>query len=340
MPQCSTVGVSERQTRLEYELAAVGVPVEHDYPRIAVGGRRPVKADIVIPDWRVVVEYDGSYYHAGLSRRDRAQTSALESAGWTVLRVREEPLPSLGGHEIFESPTAPIKSLTVQVLDSLARLAATLLSNMPNTKQIQNRGPKRRHRPRSINTALEASQLRSRSCGGVRPIRERGNRARGSAPWEQRKIRMALPRLRPQVEIGARVACGWPRMPQMRREAARCWTSSAPAWPFVCRAVPGGCEGVASDEERTVNCARRSSSEQQSCLVAVRTRSRMGSTDRLPQRVRAMSRMPRAVGNDTAGPPIKRQAERRGRYQRASGWGPRRRAQQLVSRRRSWCQPL
>lgn len=121
-PQCSIIGISERQTRLEYELAAAGLPVEHDYSRIPVEGRRAVKVDIAIPTLHVIVEYDGSYYHAKKARADRAQTAALESAGWTVLRVREIPLRPLGGNEIFVGPTEPIKSVTIKVLDSLAAI--------------------------------------------------------------------------------------------------------------------------------------------------------------------------------------------------------------------------
>jgi Probable Zinc-ribbon domain/Protein of unknown function (DUF559) len=118
-PDCSIIGVSERETRLKFELEAAGLAVDHDHPRIAVTDRRPVKADIVVPDLHLVVEYDGSYYHAGKPRGDRNQTAALESAGWTVLRVRELPLPSLGGHEVFVTSTESIKSLTCKVLRAL-----------------------------------------------------------------------------------------------------------------------------------------------------------------------------------------------------------------------------
>jgi predicted nucleic acid-binding Zn-ribbon protein len=121
-PNCSLVGVSEREARLRYELAAVGLPVDHDHPRIAVSGRRPVQADIVIPALRLVVEYDGSYYHATKIRADRDQTAALESADWTVLRIREHPLPSIGGHEVFVTSTESIKSLTCKVLGRLKQM--------------------------------------------------------------------------------------------------------------------------------------------------------------------------------------------------------------------------
>ena len=119
-PHCSIIGVSARQVRLGFELAAAGLPVDLDHPPIAVDGRRPIKADIVIPEMRLIVEYDGSYYHASKVHADRKQTAALESAGWNVVRLREEPLPPLGGHEIFVPPTGPIKALALTVLHSLA----------------------------------------------------------------------------------------------------------------------------------------------------------------------------------------------------------------------------
>jgi putative zinc ribbon protein/uncharacterized protein DUF559 len=118
-PECSTIGVSERQVRLEFELAAAGLPVVHQHPPIAVDGRRAIKADIAMPALRVIVEYDGSYYHARKARADRSQTAALESVGWTVLRVRERPLAALGGHEVSVGPTEPIKSVTISVLRAL-----------------------------------------------------------------------------------------------------------------------------------------------------------------------------------------------------------------------------
>jgi hypothetical protein len=87
---------------------------------VVTGRRRPIKADIAMPGIRLVVEYDGSYYHARKVRADREQTALLESVGWTVFRVRELPLPELGGQEISVLPTQSVKSLTIDVLRGLA----------------------------------------------------------------------------------------------------------------------------------------------------------------------------------------------------------------------------
>jgi hypothetical protein len=121
-PQCSTIGVSTREIRLAFELAAAGLEVEHNHPRIPVQGRRSVQGDIVVPRLRLVIEYDGAYYHAAKAHADRSQTAALETAGWTVLRVREESLKPLGGNEVFVSPTEPIKSVAIKVLERLGSI--------------------------------------------------------------------------------------------------------------------------------------------------------------------------------------------------------------------------
>lgn len=121
-PSCTTVGVSERQIRLAYELQAAGLKVDHTRAPITVMGRRPVRADIVVPQWRLVIEYDGAHFHHGNEMADRAQSAALAAAGWRVLRVRENPLSSLGGHEIFVRASLSLKQLTSVVIDAVVAL--------------------------------------------------------------------------------------------------------------------------------------------------------------------------------------------------------------------------
>ncbi|WP_081906541.1 MULTISPECIES: zinc-ribbon domain-containing protein [Actinomycetes] len=122
-PKCKNTGASERQIRLAYELEAAGYRIDHDYPPIPVDTRRrPVRADVVFVDHRMVIEYDGAHYHQGGDDADLLQSAALTSAGWRVLRVRERPLRSLGGDEVFVDPNCSIKTLTNAVLSALNRL--------------------------------------------------------------------------------------------------------------------------------------------------------------------------------------------------------------------------
>ena len=57
-------------------------------------GGRILDCDIIIRKEGLIVEFDGSYWHNtdAMYDRDTTKTEALYRAGWTVIRVREEPL--------------------------------------------------------------------------------------------------------------------------------------------------------------------------------------------------------------------------------------------------------
>ncbi|WP_390889175.1 DUF559 domain-containing protein [Rhodococcus qingshengii] len=88
---------AEYPSATRWRLAAAGFDIDHNHPPIQVAGRRPVRADIAIPKLRLVIEYDGAHYHRTGQQADLKQTQALTDAGWSVIRVRELPLESLGG---------------------------------------------------------------------------------------------------------------------------------------------------------------------------------------------------------------------------------------------------
>ena len=123
-PTCTMWGTSASQIRLAYELRAVGLAVALDHPKIPVPGRRPVAADIVIPERNLIIEYDGSHHHARPEswEKDRLQSQALEAAGWTVLRVRPESIEPIDQFSIKVSNGAPIKTTAVAVLRRIQSL--------------------------------------------------------------------------------------------------------------------------------------------------------------------------------------------------------------------------
>lgn len=123
-PKCTMWGTSEQEIRLRYELAAAGCPVDHDHPRIQVDVRAPINADIVMPDWNLVVEFDGSLYHAGseAKQRDLRQTDALVAAGWTVIRARNAPLALLTLNDVIVGANADTKETALRVLAKIDSL--------------------------------------------------------------------------------------------------------------------------------------------------------------------------------------------------------------------------
>ena len=51
--------------------------------------------DIKLQKQKIVIEYDGSYWHKDKAEKDLSKTKILQKAGWIVIRVREHPLKIL-----------------------------------------------------------------------------------------------------------------------------------------------------------------------------------------------------------------------------------------------------
>ncbi|WP_406372769.1 zinc-ribbon domain-containing protein [Streptomyces sp. NBC_01550] len=121
-PHCSLYRVSRRQLALGFELRALLPDTEPTGTKLTAGGRR-WEADIFIPAHRVVVEFDGRYWHArpGAADRDRRKSEAIRGAGYTLIRVREEPLPVLHPHDVCV-PAGDTKAAVVAVLNRIVEI--------------------------------------------------------------------------------------------------------------------------------------------------------------------------------------------------------------------------
>ena len=70
--------------------------------RKLVEGGQVFDCDIIIRQQRLIVEFDGSYWHSGarMYKRDLDKTEALQKAGWKVIRVRENPLETISSSDL------------------------------------------------------------------------------------------------------------------------------------------------------------------------------------------------------------------------------------------------
>ena len=70
-------------------------------------GGQSWEVDIKIPSVKLVIEYDGLYYHEGEEARDKRKAKAIIEAGWSIVRVREEGLGLIQDHDVsVEQPYA------------------------------------------------------------------------------------------------------------------------------------------------------------------------------------------------------------------------------------------
>ena len=169
-PECSYGRQSECEVRVAFELKEF---FEFDVRdrRISIPGRkRCEEVDIKIPAHRVVIEYDGAYYHQNRLDRDRAKTAALEAAGWTVVRMREATLPPVTGRDVLLPPRATVK----QSVDLLLRqLSATLGLTLPSMGEYVSQPAHRRSS--EADAYLRALLLRQ-----SKPTNDGGRRSRAN----------------------------------------------------------------------------------------------------------------------------------------------------------------
>lgn len=175
-PECTLAQQSKSEIRLSAELALFfEVAPLHDKP--VVRSRRS-GVDIALPKIRVVVEYDGWYWHKDKIKSDIAKTRALESLGWRVLRVREEGLPLIGALDVAVPCNANSKRVANAVLTRLQdalgitvpNLEAYLSMELPQNSEIAEQ---------KITKALASRRTRRRDKqGGRKTTRSKSKRVR------------------------------------------------------------------------------------------------------------------------------------------------------------------
>jgi hypothetical protein len=79
--------------------------------------------DIIFEKDRLIVEYDGAYWHRLKFERDLEKTRRLVEAGWTVIRIREEPLEIVSPHDVL----VPIGSNTERICGAAVLAVSRML---------------------------------------------------------------------------------------------------------------------------------------------------------------------------------------------------------------------
>ena len=122
-PLCTLTPRSAQEMRLAHELSSlINFDLEAHKMRFA-GRLRDV--DIVLDDLKVVVEFDGSYWHSKKVDKDREKTALMEEAGWQVIRVRERPLDSIHVNDVMVDTMASAKTVADLVLNKIGEVTGT-----------------------------------------------------------------------------------------------------------------------------------------------------------------------------------------------------------------------
>ena len=90
-----------------------------------------VEMDILIPNLKIAIEFDGYYFHKDRHTKDLNKNIFLESHGIILIRVRETGLKLISENDLNVEPSA---ELSKKILDDILRLIIRVNSNA-NTKR-------------------------------------------------------------------------------------------------------------------------------------------------------------------------------------------------------------
>ncbi len=116
-PYCDIAPRSKQEIRLAFELAH-HIPIDHEFHKIKTA-MRLWDVDICAPDLKLVIEFDGSYFHAEKAEKDRTKARNLRRNGWRVVRVREAPLKKLSKWNVVIPTNADAHEAALLVLEHL-----------------------------------------------------------------------------------------------------------------------------------------------------------------------------------------------------------------------------
>ena len=175
--RCALTDPSRIATQILFELKCVFPSIPTDEQLVSTDVR-DYEVDIFIPEYRMVVEHDGKYPHRKLQDRDRKKTRGLERAGYSVLRIREKPLPRLRVNEIHYASGTKLKELVDRILTWIMNEVALSRRHRAAAKAYLSKG------------SLQNQKAFKRAWS--RLLKKRLAGERGAKPLSQRAFAMAV----------------------------------------------------------------------------------------------------------------------------------------------------
>ncbi|MFE7272549.1 zinc-ribbon domain-containing protein [Streptomyces sp. NPDC057623] len=134
-PRCGKRGISRREqeifTALRRRLPALispGTAIRHASPEGSRRRHRSWRVDMLLPGpTPVAVEYDGAYWHRDAVQRDLDKTADLTASGHHVIRIREQPLPTLTPNDIVCTADQLAEEIAETVHETILRLTGSTL---------------------------------------------------------------------------------------------------------------------------------------------------------------------------------------------------------------------
>jgi hypothetical protein len=117
-PYCTLTPQSKQELNITFELLKIFTDINPKGFKTRVEGKL-WSIDIYIPELKIGIEFDGSYWHKDKKALDKLKTVQLEDAGFNIIRIREEPLEKIFETDIISKQPYDGKEITDNLLKQI-----------------------------------------------------------------------------------------------------------------------------------------------------------------------------------------------------------------------------
>ena len=114
-PFCTLTPQSKQELTITFELIRIFNDINPRGFKTRLTGKL-WSIDIYIPQLKLGIEFDGSYWHKNKEDLDKLKTIQLVEEGFDIIRVREEPLGKIFDNDIISSLPYNGKKVTDDIL--------------------------------------------------------------------------------------------------------------------------------------------------------------------------------------------------------------------------------
>ena len=118
---CDLTPQSRQELTITFELMTIFGEIDPKGFKTRLNGRMR-SVDIYVPELKLAIEFDGSYWHKNKQQMDKLKTKLLNEQGHKVIRIRQEPLRKLTPNDIICAVPYDGKKVTDDVLGMILDL--------------------------------------------------------------------------------------------------------------------------------------------------------------------------------------------------------------------------
>ena len=138
-PYCSLTPQSKQELIITFELKTLFNRINPKGFKTRLDGRLRA-IDIFIPKLNLCLEFDGSYWHKDKREIDKIKSNLLLKEGYSVIRVREEPLKKIHDTDVISKQPYNGKQVTNDILSMILSMYDLNSELVNRIKDYQSKG--------------------------------------------------------------------------------------------------------------------------------------------------------------------------------------------------------